>query len=266
VTPEVQLEPLSHGGWVVDLLDCGAIELPGEALGPDFGESVMTPVLATLWRGHGRTALVDAGAGVCDALWPGGAGLPVALERTGVAPGEITDIVLTHLDFDHAGGVVAGTWPEQLSPAFPSAAVRVADFGLDWWWNAEERPLTVGPRILRALRAAGALETFSDGADVLPGVRARSAPGHCAGHTVLEVAGGEGVLLHLADAIHHRSHVEHPEWDHLYDRKAEIALATRTALLAEAEERGAVLLASHIDAPGLIERVGGKPIWNDRAA
>jgi glyoxylase-like metal-dependent hydrolase (beta-lactamase superfamily II) len=256
---------LRHGGWDVDLLECGAIELPGEALGPEFEESVPTPVLATLWRGHGRTALVDAGAGPCDVLWPGGAGLPAALARIGVAPEEITDIVLTHLDFDHAGGVVAGTWPEPLSPAFPSVPVHVAGFELDWWWHAEERPLTVGPRILRALRDAGVLETFADGADILPGVRARSAPGHCAGHTVLEVAGDEGVLLHLADAIHHRGHVGHPEWDALYDRKAATALATRTALLAEAEERGAVLIASHIDAPGRIERVDGNATWSDCA-
>ena len=257
---------LRHGGWDIDLLHCGGIELPGEALGPDFGETAMTPVLASLWRGHGRTALVDTGAGVCDALWPGGAGLPAALDRLGVAPETITDVVLTHLDFDHAGGIVAGTWPEQISPAFPAAAVRVAAFDLDWWWDAEERPLRVGPRILRTLRDAGVLETFPDGGEVLPGVRARSAPGHCAGHTALEVADGDGVLLHLADAIHHRSHVVHPEWDHLYDREPEIALATRTALLAEAEERGAVLLASHIEVPGRVERAVGTATWRDHPA
>ena len=256
---------LRSGGWSIELLDCGAIELPGEALGPEFGEAVMTPVLATLWRGHGRTVLVDAGAGPCDVLWPGGAGLPDALERIGVAPEEITDIVLTHLDFDHAGGVVAGAWPEPLAPAFPSTPVHVAEFELDWWWTAEQRRLTVGTRILQALRDAGVLETFPDGADVLPGVRARSAPGHCAGHTALEVADADGVLLYLADAIHHRAHVEHPEWDSLYDRKAEVALATRTGLLAEAEERGAVLIASHIDSPGRIERRDGRATWSDIA-
>jgi glyoxylase-like metal-dependent hydrolase (beta-lactamase superfamily II) len=254
---------LHYGGWNVELLACGAIELPGEALGPEFDEAVMTPVLATLWRGHGRTVLVDAGAGPCDVLWPGGAGLPDALERIGVAPEEITDVVLTHLDFDHSGGVVAGTWPEPLAPAFPSAPVHVAEFELEWWSKAEERPLTVGPRILRALRDAGVLETFADGADVLPGVRARSAPGHCAGHAVFEVAGQEGALLHLADVIHHRSHVEHPDWDGIYDRRAEVALATRHALLSEAEERGALLVASHIEAPGRIERRDGRPVWVD---
>jgi hypothetical protein len=123
--------------------------------------------------------------------------------------------------------LLAGTWPESLAPAFPSTPVHVADFDLDWWWSAEERRLTVGPRILRTLQDSGVLETFSEGVDVLPGVRARSAPGHCAGHCVLEVAGADGVLLHIADAIHHRSHVEHPDWDGLYDRRADVALATR---------------------------------------
>ncbi len=254
---------LHYGGWQIELLDCGSIELPGEALGPIFEEPVMTPVMATLWRGHGRVALVDAGSGPCDVLWPGGAGLSEALAGAGAAPEAITDVVLTHLDFDHSGGVVAGTWPEPISPAFPSASVHVAEFGLDWWWSAEEQPTRVGPRILRILRDAGALATFADGADVLPGVRARSAPGHCAGHAVLEVADDDGVLLHLADAIHHRIHAENLGWDGLYDREADVALTTRTALIAEAAERDATVIASHIDAPGQIEVRDGHAVWVD---
>jgi glyoxylase-like metal-dependent hydrolase (beta-lactamase superfamily II) len=255
---------LRYGGWDVEPLDCGVIELPGEALGPGFPDAVMTPVFVTLLRGHGRSALVDAGAGPCDVLWPGAAGLPAALERLGAAPDEITDVVLTHLDFDHAGGAVAGTWPEPLAPAFPGATVHVAAFGLDWWWLAEEQKFRVGPRILRALRDAGALATVADGADVLPGVRVRSAPGHCPGHCALEIAGDGGdVLLHLADVIHDRCHVEHPSWDALYDREKEVALATRTAFLAEAEQRGATVLASHIPSPGRIERRDGRAVWAD---
>lgn len=254
---------LRYGGWEIELLDCGAIELPGEAIGPAFETPVTTPVLATLWRGHGHTALVDAAAGPCDVLWPGADGLPAALARLGVEPEHITDVILTHLDFDHSGGVVAGTWPDEIEPAFPSTPVRVADVDLDWWWRAEERPLNVGTPILHALRDAGVLETFSAGGEVLPGVRARSAPGHCAGHCTFEVAGEEGVLLHIADAIHHRSHVEHPEWDGLYDRRAPLALKTRRALLAEAETRGATVIASHIERPGRIERRDGAARWVD---
>lgn len=252
---------LHYGGWEIDQLDCGSLDLPAEALGPGFDDPTPTPVLATLWRGHGRTVLVDAGSGVFDELWPGGALLEAALGRAGVAPEEISEIVLTHLDFDHAGGVVTGALPDALAPAFGSAPVRLLDVDLDFWESAEGGPLLIGPRVLKTLRAGGVLDTFADGEEVLPGVHARSAPGHCAGHCVLEVAGDEGVLLNLADVIHHPAHVEHPEWDRLYDRRPEIALTTRRALLADAEARQCTLIASHIDGPGRIERRGGRPAW-----
>jgi glyoxylase-like metal-dependent hydrolase (beta-lactamase superfamily II) len=253
------------GGWEIDLLDCGAIELPAAALGPEATGPARTAVTATLLRGHGRTVLVDAGAGPCAVLWPGAGGddLLGALERAGVAPSAITEILLTHLDFDHSGGVVAGTWPAPIAPAFGSASVLVAEFGLATWWDAEERTFNVGTPILGALRDAGVLSAFGDGSEPVPGVRVRSAPGHSPGHTVLEIAGEEGVLLHLADAIHDRSHVEHPEWDGYYDVDAEAALATRNALIAEAEARGAVVLASHIEVPGRIGRRDGAATWID---
>ena len=141
--------------------------------------------------------------------------------------------------------------------------MHLLDVDLDYWPTAEAGRLRVGPQILRTLREASVVETVADGAEALPGVRARSAPGHCPGHCVLEVEGHEGVLLHLADVIHHPLHVEHPGWDQLYDRRPEEALATRVALLAEAEARGAVILASHIDRPGRIERRDGTATWVD---
>ena len=97
---------LRFGGWEIDLLDCGTIELPAAALGPEAAGPARTAVTATLLRGHGRTVLVDAGTGPCAALWPGagGDGLLGALERAGAAPSAITEILLTHLDFDHSGG------------------------------------------------------------------------------------------------------------------------------------------------------------------
>jgi glyoxylase-like metal-dependent hydrolase (beta-lactamase superfamily II) len=198
-------------------------------------------------------------------LWPGGGGtgLESALVSAGSALEEITDVLLTHLDFDHSGGAVAGTWPQPVAPAFPQASYLVAADGLDWWWEAEERPLNVGTPILRTLRDAGALATFGDGTEPLPRLRVRSAPGHSPGHSVLEISGEEGVFMHLADAIHDRSHVPHPDWDGFYDGDVAEALATRTALLAEAEARGAVVVASHIERPGRIVRRAGVAVWDD---
>jgi glyoxylase-like metal-dependent hydrolase (beta-lactamase superfamily II) len=256
---------LRFGGWEIDLLDCGTIPLPAEALGPGVDGPALVPVMAALLRGHGRSVLVDTGCGPCAVLWPGagGNGLSAALAGVQVAPAEITDVLLTHLDFDHSGGSVDGTWPQPIAPAFPSAAYLVAGFELDRWWDAEERPLNVGTPILRTLRDAGALATFNDCTEPLPRVGARAAPGHSPGHTVLEISGEEGVFLHLADVIHDRSHVAHPDWDGFYDGDADQALATRNALLGEAEARGAVVIASHVECPGRIVRRAGAAAWED---
>lgn len=251
---------LRFGGWEIDLLDCGSIELPAAALGPEAAGPARTPVTATLLRGHGQTVLVDSGAGPCAPLWPGGGGDGLLAALGGAAP---TAILLTHLDFDHSGGAVAGTWPSPIEPAFPDVPVLVAGLGLDAWWEAEERPLNVGTPILRVLRDAGVLASFADGSEPFPGVRVRSAPGHSPGHTALEIADEAGVLLHLADAIHDRSHVEHPGWDGYYDDDVDAALATRNALIAEAEARGAVVLASHVEVPGRIGRRNGVATWLD---
>jgi glyoxylase-like metal-dependent hydrolase (beta-lactamase superfamily II) len=247
---------LRHGGWQIDLLDCGTIALPAEAVSPELDGPRPVPVTATLLRGHGRTLLVDAGCGPCAVLWPGGGGtaLGSALAVAGCSPAEITDVLLTHLDFDHCGGAVAGTWPDDIAPAFPQASYMVAADDIDWWWEAEERPLNVGTPVLRTVR---------DGTMPLPQVRVRSAPGHSPGHSVLEISGEEGVLMHLADAIHDRLHVPHPDWDGYYDADAERALATRMALLGEAEARGATVIASHIEQPGRIVRRGGVLAWAD---
>src|SRR4051812_30810056 len=99
-------------------------------MGPDypgpggaFDERVEVPVNALLLRRRdgGEVVLVDAGSGVGDLFWPGAAGLDAALAATGCAREEVTRVVLTHLDFDHSGGVLAGTWPDDLAPAFPRA-------------------------------------------------------------------------------------------------------------------------------------------------
>ena len=175
----------------------------------------MTPVLASLWRGHGRTALVDTGAGaVRRPLARRRAGCPAALGSVGVAPEEITDVVLTHLDFDHAGGVVAGTWPEPTRARLPGGDRARGRFDLDWWWNAEERPLRVGPRILRTLRDAGALETFTRRRRRAPGrARALGSRPLRRAHARSRSRTARACSCTSPDAIHHRSHVEHPQWD-----------------------------------------------------
>ena len=65
----------------------------------------------------------------------------------------------------------------------------------------------------------------------------------------------------MVDIVHHPLHVEHLEWDRTWDSEPEVALATRTRILAELAESGATVVASHFDSPGRIERAGDGLRW-----
>ena len=163
-------------------------------------------------------------------------------------------MVLTHIDFDHSGGVVEGATPEEYVPAFPNARVVLIDERLDDWRNPEPGWTHDGIPVVRALDAAGVLDSVPDGGEAAPDVILRSAPGHRWGHAIVEIGGH---LVHLADVLHDADHVVHPEWDTRFDGDPDEALATRRRLIEECADRDVVVVASHLTSAGVIERDGG---------
>jgi glyoxylase-like metal-dependent hydrolase (beta-lactamase superfamily II) len=234
-------------GYEVSLLSVGSLDFEAGAVLPDAAATV--PVNVLLLRGHGETLLVDAGSGPADVLWPGAAGLDDALRGVGVAADEIDAIVLTHLDFDHAGGALAGTWRDDLRPAFPRAIVSAVE--VDLLRNSD---LWLAKHVLELYDAQG-LELAGDGEEFRRGLRLLSAPGHRPGHCVLLV-GDE--LVHCADILHHEAHVANPEWAGHFDGDREQALDTRRAWLARLAETGTPAVFSHVATRG---RVGPGYRW-----
>ena len=58
--------------------------------------------------------------------------------------------------------------------------------------------------------------------------------------------GGARPLVHIADALHHPAHIEHPEWDGPADDDRALALETRRAILDELRRSGTRAVASHL--------------------
>jgi glyoxylase-like metal-dependent hydrolase (beta-lactamase superfamily II) len=247
---------LEANGWSVSLLEVGILPMDATDMAPEgvLSSPVRAPVNALLLRGHGRTILVDAGSGPFITSWPGGTDdLGARLDAEGAAPDLI---VVTHLDFDHCGGLVVDG-ADGLKPAFPGVpvlapAAAVAEARGD---PADE---SSAARVIAALDRAGLVEDYEDGDEPAPGLRLRSAPGHRLGHSILEIGDS---LVHVVDIVHHPLHVEHLEWDRTWDFEPDVALATRARILTELAESGATVVASHFASPGRIERADDGLCW-----
>jgi glyoxylase-like metal-dependent hydrolase (beta-lactamase superfamily II) len=112
--------------------------------------------------------------------------LPQSLTAAGVTPEDVTDVVLTHLHFDHIGWVSSDG-----EPYFPNATIRCAAADLDYFLPgaAEERTVSL---IYSALRAPERLAPVLDRIEawdrdhtLLPGIDVRLAAGHTPGSSVI---------------------------------------------------------------------------------
>lgn len=199
----------------------------------------------TLIRGGGRMALLDVGAfGVRREL----AG---QLARLGVAPLDVTDVVLTHAHYDHAVNFTL----------FPQATVWIGEAELAW---ATAQPPGFNPLpelYVRELRASPRVRLLRDGDECLPGLRAVGAAGHTPGHLVflLEGAGASPVLF-TGDAAKNRAELIGMRVDASLDHAASRESLARIWALWRAVP-GTLLVPGHdlsmrLDAHGRPQYVG----------
>ena len=252
----IMLGSIESAGWVVTVFPVTTIDLDPAPIAPPgaLGERVTLPCNLVLLRGHGRVVLIDAGFGPLTFVLPGVTeDIDARLAEAGTSRTEIDTIILSHGDFDHIGGLVIGTWPDSLVPAFPNARVAVnvaaADFVRDLPEDAADHMAT---RILDVIRRAGLLDEVADGDEVAPGIRLVAAPGHAPGHCVVEL----GDYVHAVDVLHHVQHVPNPEWDQGFDRDPAQGLATRNAWIERLAADGRIVSFAHIEGFGRIERDG----------
>ena len=178
------------------------------------------------------------------------------LAAHGLAPSDVDLVVLSHLHFDHAGGVLAAYDAEQrMQLVFPHAryVVGARAFERALLPHARDRASFI-PELQELLRATGKLElvasppagsdgvAFSDtlGADY----PLRFAEGHTPGLMMAEIPSPHGPLLYASDQI------PGAPWVHLpitmgYDRFPERLIEEKEALLNDLEARGGGVFFVH---------------------
>jgi glyoxylase-like metal-dependent hydrolase (beta-lactamase superfamily II) len=235
--------------WDVTLIAAGALPMDDGLLAPagELGAMEVTSNVVLL-RGGGRRILIDTAAGTLDSEWEGATSDLAAALAPYCRLDEIDTVVLTHLDFDHAGG----------APDVPAGRVIVTATAAAWA-RSDAAASATAPAVVA--RLGDRLSEVADGAEAAPGVRLVEAPGHRGGHACVEIAARDGRRVFLSDVIHHPLHVAHPDWDREFDSDPELALRTRRDWLERLAGTGVPCAASHITGWGTIEPGGDGLAW-----
>jgi glyoxylase-like metal-dependent hydrolase (beta-lactamase superfamily II) len=176
--------------------------------------------------------------------------LPVSLDALGVSADDVTDLVFTHLHFDHIG------WSSADGAAyFPNATIRCASADVDHFLAGPEEEQFVSliygalPAAERLAPVLDRIETWESDQPLMPGVDVRLAPGHTPGSSVIVLSdGGEQAML-LGDIVHCPLELMDDDFNLLVDHDQEMANKVREAYARELEGSDTVAAAAHF--PGL---------------
>ncbi len=219
------------GGWQIETVDTGLFGLDGGAMfgivprplweraaPPDDRNRIDLAMRLLLLRGHDRVVLVDTGIGdkfgeketdiyKIDAS---SSSLDASLAACGVRRDDITDVILTHLHFDHAGGATKLVDGE-LAPAFANATYHVQKRNLEWGREPSDRDRGSYLREnFDPLADAGVLETLDGPCELFPGVWLDLMNGHTFAQQLVRVTDGARTLLHCGDLVPTAAHVPIP--------------------------------------------------------
>ncbi len=256
---------MTLAGYQIDLVEAGRLRLDGGAMfgivprplwerriPPDDRNRIPLAMRGLLLRGHGRTLLVDTGLGhKSDAKFESIYGvdhqhstLVGSLAALGVTPGEVTDVILTHLHFDHAGGATVRHADGSLGLTFPQARHHVQRAHWAWAHTSPRESASFLAENLDPLEASGQLE-LRDGDDApFPGVSLHVVDGHTTGQQLVRVSDGERSVLHAADLVPTAAHVS-LLWVMAYDVAPLATLAEKQELLGRAARDGWTVVFQH---------------------
>ncbi len=256
---------MSVGGWRVRTLLDGTLGLDGGSMfgvvpkplwsrttPADDRNRIRLAARLLLLEGHGRLVLVDTGLGdkwsdkrraIFDVQRPGG-GVLGALAKLGIEPAQVTDVLLTHLHFDHAAGTTRRV-DDGMELVFPSARHIVQR--RQWEWAARPTLKDAGsfrPEDFELLGHQGSLVLVDGDTELFPGIDVIALDGHTAAMQAVKIRGPEATLLYVADLV---PTVAHLRWPYImgYDNRPLVTLAEKQRHLLNAARQGWIVVFEH---------------------
>ncbi len=169
-----------------------------------------------------RLVLVDSGLGLRDAEAPAqrfgpsrwffrprfdtGEAAITQVERLGFRAEDVRDILLTHFDVDHAGGIADFPWARvHIATNEARALTRPHTLMERMRYRSAQRahrPIVVEHDPAQGERWSGFAAAIQLG-DISPNIVMISVPGHSRGHAAFAVDDGRRTVLHVGDAFYH---------------------------------------------------------------
>ncbi len=232
---------LAVGPWTVHSLIVGRFRLDGGAMfgvvpkplwnrvaPADEANRIRLSMRCLLLKGPDRTVLVDTGIGHKDsqkflglfAVEQEENELVRRLDEVGVSPCDITDLVLTHLHFDHCGGCYLPDG-DGVKPLFPGVRLHLQKGQWNWAFRGHPRDrASYIPRNFERMAQDHELILHEGEGEILPGLRALCVDGHTPRMQMIHVVGdpdaGVPGLVFLADLVPTAAHLPLP-WVMGYD-------------------------------------------------
>jgi glyoxylase-like metal-dependent hydrolase (beta-lactamase superfamily II) len=172
--------------------------------------------------------------------------LDKSLAAHGFHQDDITDVLLTHLHFDHCGGSIIREG-DRLVPAFKKAVYW--SHSRHWKWatepNDREKASFLKENIL-PIQASGQLRFVDEGGSgvILPGLSVRMVYGHTDAMMLPQFTWRGRTVVFMADLLPSVHHIQMP-WVMAYDMFPLTTLTEKKAFLEEAVAGDYVLFFEH---------------------
>lgn len=171
------------------------------------------------------------------------AGITAPLAAAGIAPEDVTVVVLTHMHGDHIGGLTG----DDGTPTFANARYVTGQVEYDFWARQENEGFQAKVEPL-----AEKMEFIGDGDSVVSGISALDASGHTPGHMMYMLdSGGKQFALVVDTANHYVWSLAYPEWEVKFDMDKAKAAATRKRVFDMLATDKIPFVGYHMPFPGM---------------